>query len=111
MKYPEGLPEHQLVTLKDLVYTYREIFSDLPGLTDLLTFSIRTIDETPVRAPSYPIPQAFQEQALREIKQALDLGIIAKVIGTQYQTSYMAPIILVKKKEPNTFRLVQTTAF
>ena len=75
-------------------------------LTDLLTFSIRTIDETPVRAPSYPIPQAFQEQALREIKQALDLGIIAQVIGTQYQTSYMAPTILVKKKEPNTFRLV-----
>jgi hypothetical protein len=106
IEYPVNLTQDQLSALKKLIIKHKRIFSDIPGLTDLVEFDIRTIDDEPVFCAPYPIPQALEAQARQEIDQALSLGLIALVRGTVNATSYAAPSIVVRKKESDSYRVV-----
>ena len=67
--------------LKSLVNKFDEIFSDLPGSTDLLRHQIRTIDDEPIHCAPYTVPQALIPIVQKEIDVALQLGIIEPVIN------------------------------
>lgn len=92
--YSEDLTEEQLKQAKDLVHEFRDIFTDLPGSTDLAEHTIKLTTDEPIRQRPYPLPYAVRETVKEEVQQMLDMGVI------EHTTSpYSSPIVLVKKKD------------
>ena len=56
VKLGDELPEDQRRVLKDLVRRYPDVFTDMPGETDVIQHQIRLTDDTPIRCKPYPLP-------------------------------------------------------
>eukprot|EP00745_Piridium_sociabile_P042744 TRINITY_DN8657_c0_g1_i1.p1 TRINITY_DN8657_c0_g1~~TRINITY_DN8657_c0_g1_i1.p1 ORF type:complete len:1461 (-),score=280.53 TRINITY_DN8657_c0_g1_i1:179-4561(-) len=78
--------------IRDLLSRYPEVFSDLPGTTNLEECTITLKDEHPVRCKPYPVPYAQRETVKEEVKAMLDMGVIEPSVSP-----YASPIVLVKK--------------
>jgi hypothetical protein len=78
--------------IKDLLSRYSEVFSDLPGTTNLEECTITLKDEHPVRCKPYPVPYAHRETVKEEVKAMLEMGVIEPSVSP-----YASPIVLVKK--------------
>ncbi|CAG2250028.1 unnamed protein product [Mytilus edulis] len=88
------LDENQLLQVKELLFSFPEVFTDSPGCTDLLGHDIKLSSETPVRTKPYPIPYSMLDTVNAEVSKMLDLGVI------EASTSpYASPIVIVKKKD------------
>ena len=61
VKLGDELPEDQRRVLKDLVRRYPDVFTDMPGETDVIQHQIRLTDDTPIRCKPYPLPYAMRE--------------------------------------------------
>ena len=96
----------QFEKVKQLLKKFDPIFSDLPGSTDVLRHQIRTINDKPINCAPYPIPQALIPIVQKEIDVALQLGLIEPVFNERNPTAYASPTLVVKKKEPNSYRVV-----
>ena len=59
VKLGDELPEDQRRVLKDLVRRYPDVFTDMPGETDVIQHQIRLSDDTPIRCKPYPLPYAM----------------------------------------------------
>lgn len=92
------LSPNQTAGLKNLIYEFKDIFTDKPGLTELVKHVINVTDQSPIRERPYPIPFSTRESLEKEIDKMLQEGIIEKS-----NSEYCAPIVLVKKPD-NTFR-------
>ena len=90
----EGLTPEQRKEVQELVYEYRDIFTERPGTTDLVEHEIEVITPHPVRVAPYPIPYAKQEVVQREVEAMLEGGVIERA-----KSDYNAPIVLVRKKD------------
>ena len=73
---------------------YAEVFSDIPGKTDVIEHKIELTDNNPVRSRPYPLPYAMRENLKREIQDMLSLGIIR-----ESNSPFASPIVIVKKKD------------
>lgn len=60
---------------KELVNSYKEVFSNKPGLTNIYTHVIKMRDKTPFFRKSYPIPFAFRQEVQNQIDEILKMGI------------------------------------
>ena len=56
--------------LKDLVRRYTDVFTDMPGETDVIQHQISLTDDTPIRRKLYPLPYAMRE----ELRNEVDIG-------------------------------------
>ena len=45
----------------DTLVRYTEVFSDIPGKTDMIEHKIELTDNNPVRCRPYPLPYALRE--------------------------------------------------
>ena len=88
------LSTSQTQELTSLLSQYSEIFSDIPGCTDLVTHSIELSDDTPIRLKPYPIPFSKGETFDEEVRKMFDLGIIELS-----SSPYRSPMLLVKKSD------------
>jgi hypothetical protein len=80
--------------LKQLVWEYQDILTDLPLLTTLDVCEIKTVDEEPVRTRQYPLPHSQHETIKQEVESMLAMGVIERA-----SSPYSSPIVLVKKKD------------
>jgi hypothetical protein len=76
-----------------LLQEFEDIFTDVPGTTDLESHMIELTDKTPIRVRQYTIPYAKRTAVEDEIMKMLECGIIEPV-----NSDYNSPIVLVKKK-------------
>ena len=53
VKLGDELPEDQRRVLKDLVRRYPDVFTDMPGETDVIQHKVRLTDDTPIRCKPY----------------------------------------------------------
>lgn len=95
----ESLNESHKIELFSLLLSYREIFSDQPGRTEMYMHQIRLHDYRPFFLKSYPIPYAYKQEVRRQIDEMLKWGVIRCC-----QTEYVSPLVVVKKKD-NTIRV------
>ena len=65
VKLGDELPEDQRRVLRDLVRRYPDVFTDMPGETDVIQHQIRLTDDVPIRCKPYPLPYArrIEEQS------------------------------------------------
>ena len=94
VKLGDELPEDQRRELKDLVRRYRDVFTDMPGETDVIQHQIRLSDDTPIRCKPYPLPYAMREELRNEVDTMLEMGVVRPSTSP-----YASPIIMVKKKD------------
>lgn len=92
----------------EILEKYTQAFSkslSTIGHTDLVTPQIDIRNSPPVKTLPYPIPQALQDEAKKQLNEMLAAGIIKRA-----NSSWACPMLLVKKKmldpsKPQQFRL------
>ena len=94
VKLGDELPEDQRRVLKDLVRRYPDVFTDMPGETDVIQHQIRLSDDTPIRCKPYPLPYAMREELRSEVDTMLEMGVVRPSTSP-----YASPIVMVKKKD------------
>ena len=94
VKLGDELPEDQRRVLKDLVRRYPDVFTDMPGETDVIQHQIRLTDDTPIRCKPYPLPYAMRDELRNEVDTMLEMGVVRPSTSP-----YASPIVMVKKKD------------
>ena len=94
------LSEEQKQELSNLIAKYQNIFSSVPGCTELIQHNIKLTDMTPIRSKPYPIPYHMYPDLKQEIDEMLKLDVIEIT-----DSPYCSPIIMLKKKD-NSYRTV-----
>ena len=93
VKLGPELSATQFNELKASLDQFAEVFSDMPGKTDVIEHEIELIDENPVRSRPYPLSYAVRQNLKEEIDQMLNLGIIRPSTS-----AYASPIVIVRKR-------------
>ncbi len=88
------LTSDQRGEVEEILHDYEGILTEKPGMTDLEEFSLKLLDETPVKLKPYPLPHAKLETVRKEIRAMLDLGVIEPA-----ESAYSSPVVLVQKKD------------
>ena len=94
VKLGDELPEDQRRVLKDLVRRYPDVFTDMPGETDVIQHQIKLTNDTPIRCKPYPLPYAMREELRNEVDTMLEMGVVRPSTSP-----YASPIVMVKKKD------------
>ena len=80
--------------LRELLREYKEIFSDVPGLTKLEEHAITLNTTTAIRRKSYPVPFAKATDIETEVKKMMIMGIIEPS-----KSPFCSPLLLIKKTD------------
>lgn len=64
--------------VNELLQEFMLMLTDKPGLTDLVEFSLKLMDDRPTQLKPYPLPYAKVDDVRQEIKTILDLDVIKK---------------------------------
>ena len=87
----EGEQKQQVM---NMLKNYDDVFSDMPGSTNLVEHCIEVVNDNPVRSKPYPIPYALRETLRKEVQQMVDLGIVRAS-----SSPYSSPVVMVGKKD------------
>ena len=74
----EKFNEEKKTEVRKLLEEYKEIFSDVPSMTNLIEHKVELTDSTPIKHKSYPIPYKMQEVIDKEIKDMLAMEVIER---------------------------------
>ena len=102
------LNEQQQQIMKEMLCKKAQVFSKslkTLGHTDLVEPHINLLQAHPLKALPFPVPQALEQEALTQIQEMIDAGIVERS-----NSSWACPMLLVKKKrtditKPQTYRL------
>ena len=97
-----NLTAEQIDQVKALVTEFKQIFSEHEndiGCTDMMEQTIVLDTHIPVRAKYRNIPLAHRQEAVREFKRLLDLGVIQHSESPYHSPSFLA------KKPDGSFRI------
>ncbi|GFN91181.1 reverse transcriptase [Plakobranchus ocellatus] len=90
----ENLTPQQNKEARELLQTFADTLSDIPGKTERVEHKIRLTDETPFRMKQYPLPVHAMDEVDKEINFMLESGIISKSTSP-----YASPITVVMKED------------
>jgi len=93
------LSSEQRDEVRSLLREYKEIFSDVPKVTNLIEHKVELTLREPVRCKVYPTPYKMQETVDKGIDDLLLMGVIERS-----EAPYASPLVLVKKPD-NTYRV------
>ncbi len=90
---PDLTPE-QKKDVQNLLEEFSDIFTTLPGCTNLVQHEIKLTTDEPIRAKSYPLPYSMRDVIDQEIDQMLKMDVIRPS-----KSPYAAPPVIVKKPD------------
>ena len=76
---------------------FKDVFSDVPSKTKVITHEIHLKDKTPIYKRQYPLSFASEEIIRQEVEMMLSMDVIEKS-----DSPFSSPIVLVKKKDGKT---------
>ena len=80
--------------LKDLTRRYPDVFTDMPGETNVIQHRVKLTDDTPIRCKTYPLLYAMREELRNEVDSMLEMGVVRPLTSP-----YTSLIVMVKKKD------------
>ena len=90
----KDLNESQTNEVSALLQNFAEVFTDIPGTTDIVEHEIVLTSLQPVRSRPYPVPYALRKDIKAEIDTMLSLDIIEPCTS-----AYASPVVIVKKSD------------
>jgi len=90
---PELTEERRGAVMK-VLEEFHDVFTDVPGLTNLGEHSITLTTEEPIHSRPYSLPHSMQKKVEKELDDMLKLGIIEPSTS-----SYSSPIVFVRKPD------------
>ena len=84
------LLDSQKQDLHRLLDNHRQVFSNKPGCTNLVEYSLELTDSDPVRIRAYPVNPKAKEVMRGEINKLVEQGLLVPVIS-----DYAAPIFFI----------------
>ena len=97
VKINRELSCEQTESVKQLLYEYRDILTDVPKVTTLGEHQINLTTDEPIRGKAYPLPHAMKEVLDKEIDMMLKMNVIEPSTS-----SYASPVVMVKKQDGST---------
>ena len=88
------LSADQKKDVENLLEEFQDIFSDVPGRTNLVRHRIQLTSNVPVRKRPYPVPYAMRQELDKEIDDMIRLGVIEPSTA-----AYASPMLLVRKSD------------
>ena len=89
----KDLSSSQRQDLEALLASYKNILTDVPGLTSTIEHKIELTTETPLRH-SYPLPQALSLQLKADLDTWIKLGVVESS-----NSPYCSPLLAVRKSD------------
>ena len=74
-----NLTEQQRAEMLQLLAEFDDVFSEIPGKTNLITHKIRVTNDEPIWQTPYKIPDALRDKVEQELQNMLDAGIIRTI--------------------------------
>ena len=90
---PDLSPHQRQLTL-ELVNRNQDVFSSLPGHTQVVQHEIRTLPGKTVNQRPYRVPEARKVAIQEEVRKMLELGVVE-----ESQSAWSSPIVLVPKPD------------
>ncbi|XP_065923227.1 uncharacterized protein [Magallana gigas] len=94
IKFADRLTPDQLETAKSLCDSFSDVFTDIPGMTNLVEHKIVVTSSEPVRVKPYPIPFSTEKTITEEVQNMLQLNVIEPS-----SSPYSAPVVIARKKD------------
>ena len=94
IKVSPDLDKDKSDEIQSLLEKYPDVFTDIPGTTDIVEHDILLTTDRPIRSKPYPAPFSLKNDIKKEINNMLDLGIIEPS-----NSPYSSPVVLVKKHD------------
>nr|XP_011415578.2 uncharacterized protein LOC105319660 isoform X2 [Crassostrea gigas] len=94
IKFADRLTPDQLETAKSLCDSFSDVFTDIPGMTNLVEHKIVVTSSEPVRVKPYPIPFSTEKTITEEFQKMLQLNVIEPS-----SSPYSAPVVIARKKD------------
>ena len=88
------LTEEQKGEVMELLEEFQDVFTDVPGLTNLGEHSITLTTEEPIYSKPYSLPHAMQKEVEKELDNMLKLSVIEPSTS-----AYASPIVIVRKPD------------
>ena len=86
------LGEEPQQQLRQLIARYDSTFSDVPGKAEVEPYTIKVLDNTPIRTRPYQIPHKLQGKVVKELQDMEAAGFIESSTS-----SYCSPMVAVQK--------------
>ncbi|XP_038062382.1 uncharacterized protein LOC119732846 [Patiria miniata] len=90
----ENRSEPETQSVRNLLEEYTDVFTDMPGRTHLVEYTVKLTTDAPIRSKPYPVPHAVKDTIRKEVETMMRLGVIKSSTSP-----YAAPIVLVHKKD------------
>uniref|UniRef100_A0AAQ4PTP4 ribonuclease H n=1 Tax=Gasterosteus aculeatus aculeatus TaxID=481459 RepID=A0AAQ4PTP4_GASAC len=94
LPYEARLSEDQRMDIAQLQKQFADVFSPLPGRTDLIAHRIETPPGVTVRSRPYRMPEHKRKVVQGELASMLEMGVIE-----ESHSAWCSPIVLVPKKD------------
>ena len=94
VKLSDDLVSEENIEVSSLLHEFSDVFTDSPGLTNLIEHEIRTTTDTTIRLNPYPLPFAMTKVVSEEIDNMLKMKVIEPS-----ESAYSSPIVMVRKKD------------
>ena len=80
--------------LRDLTRRYVDVFTDIPGETDVIQHRVKLTDDTPICCKPYPLLFAMKEELQNEVYSMLEMGVVRPSTSP-----YASSLVMVMKKD------------
>ena len=97
MKVNPELSEQHQTEIRELLDEYKDIFTDVPNITNLGEHKIKLTTNEPIKGKAYSLPHAMRETLDKEIDSMLAMGVIE-----ESSAAYASPVVMVKKPDGST---------
>lgn len=77
-----------------MLQSYKDVFTDVPGSTNIIQHIIMLSDDKHVVVHQYPLPLHYEDAAKKKLTQLLNTGLVEKA-----NSQYSAPFLPVKKTD------------
>lgn len=88
------LPQAFNAKVKCLINQYANVFTDVPGRTNLGEHDIMLSDNQPVRKQPYPAPHSLRLEIQEEVDEMITMGVVETS-----DSPYASPLVIVKKPD------------
>ena len=80
--------------LKDLTQRYPDVFTEMPGETDVIQHRVKLTDVRSIPFKPYPLPCTMIKIKIIKMDSMLEMGVVRPS-----ESPYASPIIIIKKKD------------